>query len=255
MGEGDENNGRLEISKSHADRRRLLPILLGGLALALLAVAGIQIAKLILKSSKKDTALDTGLKIELLTPEQPFVIDRETIAEASEIAERVRELKWLREQRKEKSVTREESARMMDMVETLEGRLRDLEQGITLRVRFTNHMDEGLTLFYGPDKSNNLLVVKGPGATDCSGVVMMTTAEMRHPGSHRLEPGESRELPINELRYGDRDQDRWLITAPGSYSVTLRFVTNDILTSGGILSIDEQTNTVNFKVAEGKQGD
>jgi hypothetical protein len=168
-------------------------------------------------------------------------------------------MKWLIEQRRKNSLTREDSARLRDMlennmVENMKGRLRDLEQGITLRVRFTNHLDEGLTLVYGPDQSTNFLVVEGPGAVDCPGFALMRTADVRRHGEGvRLEPGESREFPIKDLRYGDRDEARWLITGPGSYSVSLRFVTNHILMSNRILSFDEVTNTVDFKVEERKQ--
>lgn len=253
MTEAERDNGPSRDPTPPADSRRLLPVLIGGLALALFVATGIQLAKLIRESAKEGTP-EKALKIEILTPGQPFVISREEFAKASEIAERVQEMKWLREQRRKKALTREDSARLTDLERTMEGRLRDLEQGITLKVRFTNHLDEDLTLFFGPDKSRNFLFVEGPGAADCQGVALKQTLEMRHPGSHRLKPGESQEFPIKELRYGDRDQDRWLITEPGNYSVTLRFITNDILMRSGIRSINELTNTVDFKVEEEKQG-
>ena len=123
---------------------------------------------------------------------------------------------------------------------------RTLRQGIKITLRFTNPTDEPITFKYGPDVSANTLKVEGPGAIDFPYPGMMTM-EFRQPPSITLEPGKSKEFPIAELAYGQRDMSRWLVSEPGAYTVSLQFVTQV-----GQEKVELKTNEVSFEVKAGE---
>jgi hypothetical protein len=102
---------------------------------------------------------------------------------------------------------------------------RRLKQGINLTLRVSNKGPQPVRIRYGPDTGHHDLWVDGPGALYLPYDGMMT-ADYRFSPSILIKPGASRDFPIRELRCGFRDYDRWLIAAPGVYSIRLRLATS-----------------------------
>jgi hypothetical protein len=109
---------------------------------------------------------------------------------------------------------------------------RKLKQGVRLKMRFTNTGNRPLSFFYGPDTSCILLTVRGRGALNlpyCGGM----TLELRIGQPVTLAPGKSREFVISELKCGNRDLDRWLVTRPGDYQISAIFSTRAMAVNTG----------------------
>jgi hypothetical protein len=105
--------------------------------------------------------------------------------------------------------------------------LRKLKQGVKLRMRLTNTGKNPLTIRYGPDTSCVVLTVRGRGALNLPyGGLMAADLWIGRPVT--LAPAGSKEFVITELRHGSRDLDRWLITRPGDYEISVRFSTMGI---------------------------
>ncbi|MCX6879896.1 MAG: hypothetical protein NTW21_39740 [Verrucomicrobia bacterium] len=99
---------------------------------------------------------------------------------------------------------------------------RKLKQGVKLRMKLTNTGTEPVLILYGQDSSTNRLTVRGPGAVDLAyGGAMPADLRLGRPVA--IAPGGSREFVIAELKHGERDLDRWLITRPGDYQISLAF--------------------------------
>lgn len=161
---------------------------------------------------------EPALKLELVGPSEPVKISKTSLDQAAEIPEAVKELERLQNQP-------EPDFNAMAKAEKALENGRALKQDIVLRVRFTNTGQAPVDLQYGPDVSRNHLTVEGPGAVALP-FMGPTTMEFRMPPVTTIAPGATREFTINGLAYGHRDLSRWLVSKPGTCSVTLKFTTS-----------------------------
>ena len=158
------------------------------------------------------------LKMELIGPEEPVAISEKKLASVKAVARAVKELQALRDLGK----LEDKDIEKMAKTEALLNEGRKLEQGIELKLRFTNPTDKPITFHYGPDTSTIFITVDGPGAVDLPYSGMMTL-EFRQPEPTTIAPGKSKEFTITEMAYGQRDMSRWLISEPGLYGVRALF--------------------------------
>ena len=180
------------------------------------------------------------IEVELIGPtKNPAVITQDALAAAAAIAPLAKEFQSLRESDEEHG---EETLERMRELEKLLATGRNQEQGIAFKLRITNTTLKPFTFRYGPDTSTNTLTLEGPGAVNLPYQGLMTL-EFRQPEPTTLAPGESAEFTIKDLHYGQRDLSRWLISRPGTYTVTLQFVT-----TAGETKIDLRTKALSFEV-------
>ncbi len=159
-----------------------------------------------------------GLKVEVIAPEDPVVIDVEALQKVAKAAEA---LKAYEEERLESKPDRESMKRLGEMAKGAN----DATQGIDLKYRITNTSDEAVTLQHGGDNTMVQLQISGPGAVDLPYKGMMTM-EFRMGQPIEIGAGQSKDFVIRELKYGKRDMSRWLITEAGDYEVVVTCVTN-----------------------------
>ena len=166
---------------------------------------------------------ESALKIELRGPRGPLAIAQSQFDTLQAVAEANDQREALRKSWSGRTPTKAERLKMRSLDAVVE-KGRKTIQGIALKLHLTNTGRKPLTIPYGPDTSSNLLQVKGPKAINLVFEGAMTM-EFRQPKPTILAPGASKEFPIPELRYGTRDMSRWLIAAPGTYTVTLQLAT------------------------------
>ena len=164
------------------------------------------------------------LSVELIAPaRQPLVIEQAQFDALAAVVTAEQEKRALMKSIQEGRISLEEREKLRDLEAVIE-KGRKAKQGIELKLRLTNTGKKPLSILYGPDTSKNILKLEGPGALNLPFTGMMTM-DFRQPKPLTIEAGAARDFPIKELRYGSRDMSRWLITAPGRYTVTVRFAT------------------------------
>lgn len=159
------------------------------------------------------------LKLELIVPKEKISLKKEALEEVAPLAKVSKQIEALMESPKLTPAIRKEMRKLQSQL----SKGRNLKQGISLKLRFTNTSDKDFTFRYGPDVSRNLLTVEGPAAIDLPYMGPMTL-EFRSPKPTTIKAGKSVDFPIEDLKYGARDMSRWLIGKPGKYTISLRFV-------------------------------
>ncbi|MDX1680984.1 MAG: hypothetical protein R3242_09670 [Akkermansiaceae bacterium] len=154
-----------------------------------------------------------GLKLELMAPDEPVVIE-ESKLEAIAMADAADEA--LQKDMVDKKLDPADRARLLEMSRAAQ----KAELGIELTYRITNTSEEAITIIHGGDATINELELEGPGAHKLPFTGMMTM-EFRMGKPLTIEPGASKEFTIEELRYGKRELSRWVVTKPGEYEVQL----------------------------------
>lgn len=219
------------------------------------------------------TGSGSPISIQLLAPRKPVVIEAsqfETVRAAAEALRRKRQL--IAEMRAAGQEAHPASLATPELraLHSVINQGRGLKQGIKLTLRVFNTGPDPVRIRYGPEIGHNDLWVDGPDAIYLPYEGMMTL-EYRFSRSILLQPGASRDFPVRELRCGHREDHRWLIGAPGAYTVRLRLATclddPDIDRSkpppGGVLPsgyfdargppVDVTSNEVTFTVQAGEQ--
>lgn len=157
------------------------------------------------------------LKIELIVPGEKVSLKKDAFSNAAVLAAASKRFDALTSNLT-LAVRREAAAVEAQLMKGLE-----LKQGLSLKLRFTNTSDQDFTFHYGPDMSTNHLTVTGPVAINLPYTGGMT-GEHRMPDPTTIKAGATKDFVIEELRYGARNMNRWLIGKPGKYSISLRFV-------------------------------
>lgn len=96
----------------------------------------------------------------------------------------------------------------------------DIKQDIPMEFVIANPTDKDVTLSYGGDASTFTLTVKGPGAINVPYRGPMTR-EFRMGRRMTIASGGTETIRLDGLHYGMRDMSRWLIAAPGKYTIQL----------------------------------
>lgn len=158
------------------------------------------------------------LKIELIIPPEASIeLAQDAFDAVAPIAEASKEKALLKGE-----LTAEKRKQLRELEAVLAKGL-TMAQGISLKLRITNTSQEPIDLLYGPDTSTNFLTLEGPDAINLPYDGAMTL-DFRQPKATTIKAGQSKDFPIEELRYGQRDMSRWLIGQPGVYTIALRLV-------------------------------
>lgn len=217
------------MNRTHMQNLWMLPL---SLLLAFATASAEEKAEAAAENSPKT------LSAEVKAPDSVAITAEQaaSVTELKAAREKMAELeKKVNELAKDYQANREELTRLRQQMREPQQKLngaRDVQPDIALELVIKNSGDDDQALLWGGDSTRLEMALEGPVAVNLPYNGMMTM-EFRMGKRMTIKAGETLTLRLKGLRYGQRDMSRWLIGAPGEYTLRVTLHSRTSMGRGG----------------------